>query len=72
MSSREVEEPHDVVIGGVGQRVGGGAGRLVRPGAARGAVADRLKKTFISLKARPNFIGPRAENEFQSGQNIAP
>ena len=67
MSSREVEEPHDVVIGGVGQRVGGGAGRLVRPGAARGAVADRLKKTFISLKARP-----RAENEFQSGQNIAP
>ena len=42
-SSREVEEAHDVVVGAVGQRVGDVAGRVLRHGAARGAVADRLK-----------------------------
>ena len=47
-SSREVKEAHDVVVGGVGQHVGGVAGRLVRPGAARGAVADSLKTVGIS------------------------
>ena len=48
-SSREVKEAHDVVVGGVGQHVGGVASRrMVRPGAARGAVTDSLKSFGIS------------------------